>query len=669
MSFLFKGSSSNSSTGPTSSIKRDDVPTPSRSPAPNTTSAVPVPSSVRLAAPQQVQYHDSVDRSGADSPSTRMPTFHTGSHSSSFSSATNSLLGGSGGLRTHQSASAPGTPPNELAVTRQSSVSSTSSGMSSFASGPGSMPMAVPLSSSSSGHASSGSSMHLPHSSLLMGKQLSSSGSLHNIYIANITMTPSSSLPSTPNTGSRFMEHMGQFGGPLPAELSLASNPAAQAMGMVPSQTQAQQGHGHTQGVSVLHAPVATMAGTAAVRSSPAGSPSSSPAPQQPVKMPSSVAASGHPPMAMSISPVGEEPSTAPPSDEVAQIRALLAGRALSRSIFTLGDTLGTGTFGRVRIVTYTHSGNMPAGASSASTSSSAALTAAATGKPLYFALKMLKKSEILRLKQVEHIKAEKAILSRIAHPFIVNLYAAFQDERHLYMTMEYVIGGELFSQLRKVGRFSNDTARFYAGEIVLALSYLHDKNIVYRDLKPENLLIDAEGHIKITDFGFAKVVEDRTWTLCGTPEYLAPEIIQSKGHNKAVDWWALGILIFEMLAGYPPFYDENPFGIYQKILKGAIEFPRHMDPHARDLVKKLLTADRTKRFGCLRDGAEDIRRHPWFAATKWDQLFARQVRPPFVPAYRAPNDTSNFDRYPDSRENPNQAPLGEKEKALFADF
>jgi len=280
----------------------------------------------------------------------------------------------------------------------------------------------------------------------------------------------------------------------------------------------------------------------------------------------------------------------------------------------------------------------------------------------------MLKKSEIVRLKQVEHIKAEKAILSRIAHPFIISLYSSFQDTQCVYMTMEYVIGGELFSQLRKCGRFSNDTARFYAAEIVLALQYLHSKNIVYRDLKPENLLIDSEGHIKITDFGFAKVVEDRTWTLCGTPEYLAPEIIQSKGHGKGVDWWALGVLIFEMLAGYPPFYDENPFGIYQKILAGHIEFPRSFDPVAKDLVRKLLTPDRTARFGCLRDGAEDIKAHKWFAGIDFFRVFCRAYKPPYVPAFRAPNDTSNFDRYPDSSERA-PPPLSQRDRDLFNNF
>jgi serine/threonine protein kinase len=129
--------------------------------------------------------------------------------------------------------------------------------------------------------------------------------------------------------------------------------------------------------------------------------------------------------------------------------------------------------------------------------------------------------------------------------------YATFQDDTNLYMLMEYVIGGELFCHLRKSGRFANDTARIFAAEVVLALEHLHSKDILYRDLKPENLLLDRTGHIKICDFGFAKHVEDRTWTLCGTPEYLAPEIIQSKGHGKAVDWWALGVLLFEMLAGY----------------------------------------------------------------------------------------------------------------------
>eukprot|EP01083_Nonionella_stella_P012428 35271_1 len=179
----------------------------------------------------------------------------------------------------------------------------------------------------------------------------------------------------------------------------------------------------------------------------------------------------------------------------------------LDVAMFHLSKTLGTGTFGRVRLVHYTDD----------------------AGRDWVLAFKMLRKSEIIRLKQVEHIKAEKDILTRINHPFIVNLFGWFQNKDFVYMIMEYVIGGEVFSQLRQCGRFSNEATRFYAAEIVLAFEYLHKRKIAYRDLKPENLLIDSDGHIKITDFGFAKEVEDRTWTLCGTPEYLAPEIIQSK--------------------------------------------------------------------------------------------------------------------------------------------
>ncbi|CAG8541061.1 4508_t:CDS:2 [Paraglomus occultum] len=293
---------------------------------------------------------------------------------------------------------------------------------------------------------------------------------------------------------------------------------------------------------------------------------------------------------------------------------------------FVLLETLGTGTFGRVFLTKYKHTEN-------------------------YYAMKVLKKVEVVRLKQVEHINSEKQILSQVHHPFIVNLFCTFQDDRNLYMLLEYVIGGELFSHLRKAGRFHNDITRFYAAEIVLAIEYMHSKDIIYRDLKPENLLLDSRGHVKITDFGFAKKVEDRTWTLCGTPEYLAPEIIQSKGHGKAVDWWALGILIFEMLAGYPPFFDDNPFGIYEKILAGKLQFPHHFDGAARDLIKRLLTADRTKRLGNLRGGSDDVKRHKWFREVDWQGLYDRRVPAPIVPPYQHPGDTSNFEKYAEPTE------------------
>jgi len=320
----------------------------------------------------------------------------------------------------------------------------------------------------------------------------------------------------------------------------------------------------------------------------------------------------------------------------------------LSLDSFHTLQTLGTGSFGRVHLVKHKE-----------------------TGK--FFAMKILKKSEVVRLQQVEHVNSERDILISINHPAIVRLYRTFKDEKNLYMLLEYVIGGELFSHLRRAGRFSNDVAAFYAAEIVSALEYLHAMNVVYRDLKPENLLLDHNGHVKITDFGFAKRVEDRTWTLCGTPEYLAPEIIQYKGHNKGVDWWALGILIFEMLAGYPPFYDDHPFGIYEKILEGKIVFPNHFDANAKDLIKKLLTPDRTRRLGSLKAGAEDVKKHKFFKNIDWDTLTESRSRTqaPIVPVTKSPGDTSNFEQYPEPMEEASTDPASSADPhaTLFKDF
>lgn len=300
----------------------------------------------------------------------------------------------------------------------------------------------------------------------------------------------------------------------------------------------------------------------------------------------------------------------------------------MSNNKYTLNDferliTLGTGTFGRVFLTRFRRSDQ-------------------------YFAMKVMKKSEIVRLKQVEHINSEKNIISKIHHPFIVNMLCTFQDPQNLYMLMEYIIGGELFSHLRRAGRFNVPTAKFYASEVFLAIDYMHSLNIVYRDLKPENILLDSHGHVKITDFGFSKYlgVENRTWTLCGTPEYLAPEIIQSKGHGKAVDWWALGILIYEMLQGYPPFFDDNAFGIYEKILDGKIYFPEDFDIYAKDLIRRLLMVDRSRRLGNLQRGSLDIKNHSWFNDVNWNGLLNRSVLAPIVPICCAKNDTRNFERY-----------------------
>ncbi|KAF6730477.1 cAMP-dependent protein kinase catalytic subunit PRKX [Oryzias melastigma] len=235
-------------------------------------------------------------------------------------------------------------------------------------------------------------------------------------------------------------------------------------------------------------------------------------------------------------------------------------------------------------------------------------------------------------------------------------------------MLMDFVAGGELFSYLRSRGRFSNAAGLFYTSEIVCAIEYLHSKLIVYRDLKPENILLDAEGHIRLTDFGFAKKLSDKTWTLCGTPEYLAPEVIQSKGHGRAVDWWALGILVFEMLAGYPPFFDDNPFGIYQKILSGKLDFPRHLDFYVKDLIKKLLVIDRARRLGNMKNGADDVKKHRWFKMVDWEAVPLKKLKPPITPKVSHEGDTSNFDVYPedDWKKDPAVPP---KELEIFKNF
>ncbi|KAF9915670.1 camp-dependent protein kinase catalytic subunit, partial [Linnemannia zychae] len=318
--------------------------------------------------------------------------------------------------------------------------------------------------------------------------------------------------------------------------------------------------------------------------------------------------------------------------------------QATTRRKFNLDDfrihrTLGTGSFGRVHLVQSRFNSR-------------------------FYAMKVLKKSEVVRLKQVEHTNNEKMILERVEHPFLINLWGTFQDVRNLYMVMDYVVGGELFSVLRKSQRFPEHVARFYTCEVLLALEYLHSHAVIYRDLKPENLLLDSMGHIKITDFGFAKhVPQNITWTLCGTPDYLAPEIIQSKGYGKAVDWWSMGVLMFEMCAGYPPFFDEDHIKLYGKIMAGKVRYPSHFSPALKDILKRLLTSDLTKRYGNLRGGATDIKHHPWFEGVNWDQVYSRQIEAPYRPTIMGEGDASNFDDYPEDAEQYGVYPPGEADE------
>jgi protein kinase X len=264
-----------------------------------------------------------------------------------------------------------------------------------------------------------------------------------------------------------------------------------------------------------------------------------------------------------------------------------------------------------------------------------------------------MKKSEIIKLKQVDHILSEITILNQIDHPFCINMIGITQNERYLYIAMEYVPGGELFTYLRTVQSLKSDEARFFAAQVTLMFDYLHNKNIIYRDLKPENLLIDKDGYLKLTDFGFAKIVEGRTYTLCGTPEYLAPEILLQKGHGKPVDWWCLGILLYEMLVGIDPFSDDEPMAVYQNILRGKIKFPSNFDKDAKSLVKHLLVADLGKRYGNLKGGVNDIKEHRWFNNFDWKMCLKKGLKPHYVPKLKSEGDTSNFSQYPESPELP----------------
>lgn len=298
-------------------------------------------------------------------------------------------------------------------------------------------------------------------------------------------------------------------------------------------------------------------------------------------------------------------------------------------------------------------------------------------------------------MKQVEHTNDERRMLQKVKHAFLVTLWGTFQDSKNLYMVMDFVEGGELFSLLRKsqvseldyfkyyyqsytlieylysrqAKRFPNPVAKFYAAEVTLALEYLHAQGIIYRDLKPENLLLDRHGHLKITDFGFAKEVPDITWTLCGTPDYLAPEVVASKGYNKSVDWyvdlliefstvsdvsrWSLGILVFEMLCGFTPFWDGgSPMKIYENILRGKVKYPPYIHPDAQDLLQRLITPDLTKRLGNLHGGSKDVKNHAWFAEVTWDRLGKKDIDAPYVPPVQGGvGDASQFDKYPEETE------------------
>ncbi|KAF2035190.1 kinase-like protein [Setomelanomma holmii] len=264
------------------------------------------------------------------------------------------------------------------------------------------------------------------------------------------------------------------------------------------------------------------------------------------------------------------------------------------------------------------------------------------------YALKTIRKAHIISRSEVAHTLAERSVLAQINNPFIVPLKFSFQSPEKLYLVLAFVNGGELFHHLQKEQRFDINRARFYAAELLCALECLHGFNVIYRDLKPENILLDYTGHIALCDFGLCKLDmkdEDRTNTFCGTPEYLAPELLTGAGYTKSVDWWTLGVLLYEMLTGLPPFYDENTNDMYRKILTEPLHFPgpEIVPPAARDLLTRLLDRNAEKRLGAK--GAAEIKAHYFFHSIDWRKLLERKYEPSFKPNVVDAKDTANFDR------------------------
>ncbi|KIW32721.1 uncharacterized protein PV07_04249 [Cladophialophora immunda] len=264
------------------------------------------------------------------------------------------------------------------------------------------------------------------------------------------------------------------------------------------------------------------------------------------------------------------------------------------------------------------------------------------------YALKTIRKAHIISRSEVAHTLAERSVLAQINNPFITPLKFSFQSPDKLYFVLAFVNGGELFHHLQKEQRFDINRSRFYTAELLCALECLHGFKVIYRDLKPENILLDYTGHIALCDFGLCKLDmkdEDRTNTFCGTPEYLAPELLLGHGYTKTVDWWTLGVLLYEMLTGLPPFYDENTNEMYRKILQEPLHFPgpEIVPAAAKDLLQKLLDRNPERRLGA--GGAAEIKAHHFFAGIDWRKLLQRKYEPSFKPNVVDARDTANFDK------------------------
>ncbi|KAL6056500.1 Serine/threonine-protein kinase Sgk3 [Balamuthia mandrillaris] len=298
------------------------------------------------------------------------------------------------------------------------------------------------------------------------------------------------------------------------------------------------------------------------------------------------------------------------------------AGKGVTLEDFKSLKVIGRGSFGKVLQVKYIPNGQV-------------------------YAMKVLTKKAVIERDEFKNVQYEKSILMKLDCPFLVKLYFSFQSPDKLYFVLDYINGGELFFHLQQSesGTFNAERVRFYSAEIVLGIAYLHSKGIIYRDLKPENLLLTADGHICMTDFGISKeglnCKNDRTATFCGTPEYLAPEVLEGKEYGKEVDWWSLGILMYEMSVGIPPFYTEDVQQMYRKIMEEELDLTATIkDPNARSLIAALLERDPAKRLS----DPETIKQHPYFSSIDWEKLAKKLIVPPFVPKVAGKEDVSQID-------------------------
>lgn len=288
--------------------------------------------------------------------------------------------------------------------------------------------------------------------------------------------------------------------------------------------------------------------------------------------------------------------------------------------------------------------------------------------------LRSKKKAEILRHKQVKGVIREKEIMEKVLHPFLIDMVNAFQDDKNLYMVLKLYPGGELYNMLhqKKSDGVKKSVAIFYAAGILQALDFMHLKSVIYRDLKPENVLLDEDGYCVIVDMGFAKVVTEKTYTLCGTPLYIAPEVVLSRGHDKGADIWSLGILIFEMIYGFTPFYEDgmDQLALFKGIVRCNLRFPPFLeDPDTMDLIKRMLNRRSAYRLGCLKDGAQDLRNHAWFGAIDFKALGTKKINAPWKPRMKDPFDVK-FDDWSSYEKDDDKYPtLSKKEQSQFAEF